>query len=96
MASVQYSSELSSLVISLSGKFFQFSLGHGDQVTVSFVQFISKTLPALAQIDRLAQFGSNPVQSIESPIVWEEQRSSSRSSPVEIPARRSNVCGLGG
>ena len=42
------------------------------------------------------QFSSGLVQSIEPPIVWEEQRNSSRSPPAEIPARRPGVCRLGG
>ena len=42
----------------------------------------------------LARLGSGSVQSIESPTVWEEQRSISRSPPAEIPARRPGVCRL--
>ena len=44
----------------------------------------------------LARFGSTSVQSIESLIAWEKQRSSSRSPPAEIPVRRPGGCRLGG
>ena len=74
ISSVQFSS----LVTSLSGKFVQFSSGQGAKClhsvrSAQFTQLISRALPALA---RIALAGS--VQSIESPIVWERQRSSSR------------------
>ena len=44
----------------------------------------------------LVQFDSGTVQSIVSIIVWEEQMSSSRSLPAEIPVRRPGVCRLSG
>ena len=44
----------------------------------------------------LTLFGSGSAQSIESPIIWEKQRSSSRSRPAEIPAGRPGVCRLSG
>ena len=43
----------------------------------------------------LAQFGLGSVQSLESPIVWEEQRSSYSPPSAQIPSRRSGVCRLG-
>ena len=74
------SEQFSTLVASLLGEFVQFSSGHGELV-----------LPFSA-----VQVSSRSVQSIESPIVWEEQRNSSRPPPEEIPARRSGVCRLSG
>ena len=99
LASVQYL-QFSFLAKSFSGKFVQFSSGHGGQVP-SFSSVHS--LPALARSDlagsaRLgsARLCSGLVQSIESPTVWEEQRSSSGFHTAEIPARRSGVCRLVG
>ena len=86
------STQLASLGTSLSGKFVQFSSVYRNQVRLfssfssfQFIQFSPRTLPTLARIDlsdwaRL-RLGSGSVQSIESQIVCEEQRSSSRSPP---------------
>ena len=42
------------------------------------------------------QFSSGSVKSIEPPVVWEEQRNSSRPPPADIPAIRPVLCRLGG
>ena len=95
------SMQISFLVTSLSGKFVQFSWARGTSDSVLFVQFSSfssfhELFRPWLGLTWLARFVSGSVQSIEYPIVWEEQRSSSRSPPAEIPARRPGVCRLGG
>ena len=59
--------------------------------SVQIIQFITRTIPAPAQIDLAdsVQLRLGPVHRI--PIVWEEQRISSRSPLLEIPARRHGV-----
>ena len=70
----------------------------GPSASVQFSSFSSfhEAFRPWLGLSWLARFGSGLVQSIESPIVWEEQRSSSRSPPVEIPALRPVVCRLVG
>ena len=78
-------SKFISLLTSLSAKFVQFSSGHGAKClrsvrSVQLLQSSSRTLPALSLgLTWIAWFASGSVPSIESQIVWEEQRSSSRS-----------------
>ena len=85
------------LVTSLSRKLIQFSSGHGGQVSpFSSVHSFHELFRPWLGLTWLARFGSGPVKSIEPPIVWEEQRSSSRPPPAEIPAHRPGICRLGG
>ena len=96
MASVQYSSHPLSPVYLESSFSSAPGTGAKNLLSVRSVQFISRALPVPDRTDLagIARFGSGSVQSIESPVVWEEQRSSFRSLPAEIPARRPGVLSL--
>ena len=74
----------------------QFSSGYGGQVSAfsSVHSFHELFRPRLGST-WLARFGSGSIQSIESPVVWVQQRSSSWSPEAEIPVRRPGVCRLG-
>ena len=93
--------QLSSLVTNLPETFVQFSAGHGTEClrsvrSAQFIQFISQTLPPLVPIDLAGSVRLRLGSVHRDRLVWEEHRSSSRSPPAEIPARRPGVCCLGG
>ena len=97
MVMLQFSRVQCSLVTSLSGQFVQLSSGHRGQVPrFSSLNSVHSVLFTNFSGPDSARFGSCSVQSTESPIVWEEQRSSSWSPPAEIPIRRPGVCRQGG
>ena len=75
--------QFSSLVTSLIGMFVQFSLGRWDQVH-PFSSVHELFWPWLIDLAGWVRLWLDSV--IESSIVWEEQRSSSRSPPMEILA----------
>ena len=92
ISSVQFSS----LVTSLESSSSSFR-GFGSSAPVQFAEFspfssVHELFRPWLGLTWLARLGSGSVQSIESPIVWEEQRSGSRSPPAEIPARWPGVC----
>ena len=97
--------QFSSLVTSLSVKFVQSGSEHGDQVpsfsSLSSVHSVHFTNYSGLGSDWPDWLGS--AQSRFSPTghqfptsFWEEQMSSSRPPPAEIPARCPGVCSLGG
>ena len=70
----------------------------GPSPSIQFVQFSScssdyELFQPRPGLTWLVRFGSGSVQFIESPFVWEEQKSSSRSPSAEIPAQRAPARG---
>ena len=61
--------------------------------SIYLATFCASLFPASAPLP--LPFVCSDVGAIKSPVVWAEQRSSSRSHPAEIPARRSGVSRLG-
>ena len=63
-------------------------------VSVQFVQFSSvhELFRPWLELTWLAWFGSDSFHSMESPIVWKDQRDSSRLPLLEIPISQPNVC----